>query len=114
MTACINAFLFLEKIKWNNTPDDYKLYRGEWLEVDCRVKNYPINVTARLGQNNLFDVRVADGRKLKREGNVFNLTNITSSDIGNYYCEVCNQKILMRELDIIRGTLNLTLCSLNQ
>ena len=90
------------------------LYRGEWLKVDCRVKNYPINVTASLRQSKLLDERVADGRKLKREGNVFNLTNITSSDIGDYYCEVCNQEIKMKNLEILRGTFNLTLCSLNQ
>ena len=86
--------MFLDKFEWLKAEDDRTLKRfsKEWWTADCRVKNFPdAIVQLRQGDKLPGIQRIVDGRKLKNNGNIFNLTNITKSDEGTYYCKACKE-----------------------
>lgn len=51
----------------------------------------------------LIRKRIVDRVKLRRENNVFNLTNISFSDAGPYYCVVCGTRKPVGGFRIITG-----------
>ena len=99
--------MILDKFEWLRAADDRALKRfsTEWMTFDCQVKNYP-NVIVQLRQGDKLPgiQRIADGRKLKNNGNVFNLTNITYSDEGMYYCVACRKSKKVCGIRIRTGT----------
>ena len=100
--------LFLDKLEWMKAADDRTLKRfsGEWWIADCRVKNYPdINVELRQRHQRSEEQRVVDGRKLKNDGNVFNLTDINYSDEGMYFCTACGKSKEVTGIRIRTGAL---------
>ncbi|XP_028407243.1 fibroblast growth factor receptor 2-like [Dendronephthya gigantea] len=97
-------------ISWKNSnPGDFDVYRfrGEWLLVNCAV-NTADNATLILRKEPRSTTseitRVVDNKKIKMAAkNVFNITNVTITDEGRYFCNVCNKKRLLHLLQIIKG-----------
>ena len=102
-----NLIFILDKLKWDEKPTgrDFRRYIGEWWRVNCRVKNNT-DVSAKLwkGKSPGREIK-ADGRKLKNTDNVFNLTDIDESDVGDYYCRTFNKSKDVGKIKIETGGL---------
>ena len=96
-------------IEWTEQKDPTpwrEYYPGEWWAADCRIKNPDVHVNLWKKISNAEDKRIfADGMKIKEGNNMFNFTNLSFSDAGDYYCEVCNRKKEFGKLIIMKGML---------
>ena len=77
---------------WKNTNDvnrDSDRYPGEWIVIDCRLNDNTINVFLWRSNKKI----VPDQRKVMELNQVFNITNFTFNDEGNYYCRAYGNKM---------------------
>ena len=71
----------------NDSNLDEHRYPGEWIVLDCRVNDNTVNVSLWRSKKKI----VPDQRKVMELNQVFNITNLTFNDQGNYYCRTCNR-----------------------
>ena len=101
----------LYNLGWKNTDDvnqDKERYPGEWILIDCRLNNNMVNVSLWRSKKKI----VPDQRKVMELNQVFNITNLTFNDKGNYYCRACDNKMekSLGHLHIASGIMYQTSC----
>lgn len=77
---------------------------GEWWSFDCRVNNNKLNVTLWQRQNwkePSDRERFVDGKHTRTIAkNMFQISNLTRDDAGEYYCSVCEMDKIVNEIEV--------------
>ena len=102
-------------VDWKKTENDnldVHLYPGEWTVIDCRLNDSTVNVSLWRSKKKI----VPDQRKVMELNQVFNITNLTFNDKGNYYCRACGNKMekSLGYKDVASGIMYQTSCYMNQ
>ena len=96
----LNAYIWfvdntLGKFDWKR-KDDINMhgnsrYPGEWFVIDCRLQDNTTNVSLWQVEGKSEKRIVPEQQKVTELNQVFNITNVTLNEEGNYCCKACNR-----------------------
>ena len=83
-----NLYHNLGRFDWKK-PDAISVsrYPGEWYLVDCQLQDRTIKVSLWKSDKGSETKVDADQPTVTESNQIYNVTNVTSSDEGNYYCK---------------------------
>ena len=99
-------------ISWNedfSKPKSIRRLAGEWVLFNCTVNtsdNATLYYNERNSANNLTVVHVDNKRVKMPVKNVFNISNVKSTDEGFFTCKACNQSRKRVFLQIYEGKIS--------
>ena len=77
----------LGRFDWKKTDDiSVSRYPGEWYVVDCQLQDRTTKVSLWKSDKGSEKEVDADQHTVTESNQIYNVTNVTSSDEGNYYC----------------------------